>query len=382
MVRETLSQVVSRLNLSVSSPSKTTVEENKIRSGTFWSTYSIDRTLSVILGRPLTLRDEAIDIEFPDSFGSDEISRSPLNVFEEGPSKRQKLTPNTPAAFSFRFDRIVAEIKLMLYRVAQSPSRFPWPSDFPNWQTNVHEACTRLLEEMQSPDHTNYGAQRVNVVRDNAILMVELKYHHCIMLLYRPSPGIPRPSALALKFCFESAMETIRIHWELLRFRNHTQSWLDAHTVFMAGITITYCLWVSPHIRYVTPLKLFIHYAGQCVSLLRSLGERWVVALNAGRKFENLVKRTESLWKEDGIPGVATDLPPRPVEKETVSVTAADLNNGGSDAQLLLVDDLDLDWSNLDLYYENTNAWIDELGNAGDWFSLGWIDENAVPRLS
>jgi len=122
-------------------------------------------------------------------------------------------------------------------------------------QTKVHGTCTRLVEEIQSSsDHGTHNFRQPNVIHDNAMLVVELKYHHCVMLLYRPSPGILRPSALALKFCFESAMETIRIHSGLLRFRNHAQSWLDAHTIFISGITIMYYLWVvSPHIRHVTP---------------------------------------------------------------------------------------------------------------------------------
>lgn len=39
------------------------------RGGIFWSTYSTEIILAVVLGQPLSLRDEAIDVQFPDDDG-------------------------------------------------------------------------------------------------------------------------------------------------------------------------------------------------------------------------------------------------------------------------------------------------------------------------
>lgn len=54
----------------LSRQSHMSTEDEETRSSVFWSAYSLERTLSTTLGRPLTLRDEAIDVEFPGETGT------------------------------------------------------------------------------------------------------------------------------------------------------------------------------------------------------------------------------------------------------------------------------------------------------------------------
>lgn len=155
------------------------IQHEKLRSSIFWSGYSLERTLSVILGRPLTLRDEAIDIRFPGGHDSDELdntavvaaleSDSPTRTSNGPPLKRARVDTTSSthgskvesrhelAVLSFRFDRIVAEIKLMVYRVANFPHRFPWPSNRAEWQLQVHDACRHILAQAESVLHTRKG---------------------------------------------------------------------------------------------------------------------------------------------------------------------------------------------------------------------------------
>lgn len=150
-----------------------------LRSSIFWSGYSLERTLAVILGRPLTLRDEAIDIRFPGGHESDELDTTAVTAAlesgfstespRERPSKRMRLesaisnsgtmaeTTDDLAILSFRLDRIVAEIKLMVYRVANFPDRFPWPSNRTEWQLEVHEACRKILSQAEGVLHIRKG---------------------------------------------------------------------------------------------------------------------------------------------------------------------------------------------------------------------------------
>jgi hypothetical protein len=190
----------------------------ELRSGIFWSAYSLDRTLSVILGRPLTLRDEACDIEYPGKDQSEEILRSKQSPMQEPQRKRiclsQQPYPYLPAVYSFRFDRTTAEIKLMIYRVARSPARFPWPTNLGKWQEQTLQVCTELLEQARQNLKWRGRAGRRSTL-DGALPLIELKYHQCVMLLYRPSPAFPQPSSSTLTACYKSAVETIRIQSEL-----------------------------------------------------------------------------------------------------------------------------------------------------------------------
>uniref|UniRef100_L2G3R0 Phosphoribosylglycinamide synthetase n=1 Tax=Colletotrichum fructicola (strain Nara gc5) TaxID=1213859 RepID=L2G3R0_COLFN len=260
-----------------------------LRRGIFWSAYSLERTLSVVLGRPLTLRDEAIDIEFPghvgrpgdhagDSVGSSaltpESARSPHHSTKRA---RVMVNPYAAAQYSFKFDQITAEIKLMIYRVVNLPNRFPWPTDFDTWQPDVRKRCDALLEGLRAEFRRGFRRS----TSDGVVQNLELKYHHCIMLLYRPSPAITRPSFDCWKICYESAVATILINSELHRFSKLSNSWLTAHTVFVSGITFLYCLWVVPKIKQETSLVAFKSNADACSNLLKYLAKTWSVAADA-----------------------------------------------------------------------------------------------------
>jgi hypothetical protein len=343
------------------------------RCGVFWSAYSLDRTLCVILGRPLTLRDEAIDIKYPGEWDTREIDHAAIDS-QDGPEPRAKRirlpqSPYTAAIYSFRFDRITAEIKLMLYRVAQSPTRFPWPTNLAEWGGQVDSSCRELLEDArQDLKWRGLSSGRGSGLQDRTIRLVELKFHQCIMLLSRPSPALPQPSSSALVTCYESAIATIRIQSELARFANMTNSWLTAHAVFVSGITMLYCIWTSPEVRKSTNLKTFLQQADSCTKLLSSLGKTWSVAKNAQSKFEHLVHVTNDSWKSGNVSprrqsrrteNSSEVLEPRPVDNYIAP-------------ESFLIDF----WDELNFDYSlPQNLLVDELGDMGTWFDLDWLGD-------
>ena len=274
-----------------------------LRSGIFWSAYSLERTLSVILGRPLTLRDEAIDVELPGEEyplapASQGVNTGLAAQFDRSEAQNQKRTrvdysPFTASQYSFRFDRITAECKLMLYRVVNSPNSFPWPTDLPAWQQETHNKCDTLVESLLR----DLKGRSRRSTSDSTIRSLELKYHHSLMLLHRPSPAISRPSFSSLHICYNSAVKTILIYSDLHRFSKLINSWTTAHTVFVSGITFLYCLWISPQIKAETTLPAFTSTAASCTTLLRFLGKSWGVAADAVLKFERLVQHTTKSWK-------------------------------------------------------------------------------------
>ncbi|KAF7547236.1 hypothetical protein G7Z17_g7871 [Cylindrodendrum hubeiense] len=274
-----------------------------LRSGIFWSAYSLERSLAVVLGRPLTLRDEAIDVEFP---GNDDgipghpdipLQETTRSVKDASPPShkrtRLEVSPYTASHYSFRFDRIAAEIKLTLYRVVNMPDRFPWPTDLPTWQSTVHKNCDTLLDDLIRD--LKWRSRRGT--SDGAIRSLELKYHQCLMLLHRPSPAISEPSIESWKTCYESAVKTLLISAELHRFCKLTNSWLTAHNIFVSGITFLYCLWIKPNLMEETSIDTFNNHTSACSTLLKYLGKTWSVAADALEKFERLVQLTAKSWR-------------------------------------------------------------------------------------
>jgi hypothetical protein len=330
----------------------------------------------VILGRPLTLRDEAIDVEYPGEYDTAEIDHNavinkgtPRSSQPEGRQfKRARFNPSTydSARYSFRFDRITAEIKLMLYRVAQSPSRFPWPSNLVDWQQQTQEACKQLLQDLRQ-DLKWRGLSGRRGLADRTVPSIELKYHQCVMLLYRPSPAIPEPSIPALKICYESALETIKIQSDLHRFANMVNSWLTAHAIFVSGITMLYALWTSPQIRRELNPQEFSKNAESCARLLAALGKTWSVALNAHAKFERLVQVTIETWKQKSDTMLSENPTVLPdAECNTDNTGRTDFYPELENLPLNFWDDYSMD--------QGPSFFMDELGDMGSWFDLNWLE--------
>ncbi|KAL4987428.1 fungal-specific transcription factor domain-containing protein [Aspergillus falconensis] len=325
----------------------------QVRSAVFWSAYSMDRSLTTILGRPLTLRDEAIDQSFPGLDGSDEVEEAATqwhhstHDLDSNPTAAEAISPPYIACvYSLRFDRIVAEIKLMIYRVARSPRRFPWPQNLTQWQQETRATCVQLLREVQNRQRGR-SIGGVHTLSGTTVQRLELKFHQCIMLLYRPSPQIPHPRLEAIQACFNSAMSIIQIHGELHRFSNMECSWLSAHSIFVAAITMLYCLWTYPAVRGPTSLEECLSRAEKAVNLLSFLGQWWSVAREPCQKLSRLILLTREGSESSSMnPGGASNLVG--IEEEGKE----DFLSGDSRSVL-----------------------IDELGILRDLFDLGWLND-------
>lgn len=314
----------------------------------------MDRTLTTILGRPLTLRDEAIDQEFPGLEGSDEVEETATQWHQYNTQPNQEAAeiiraPYIACVYSLRFDRIVAEIKLMIYRVSRSPRRFPWPTNLDSWQQETETSCVKLLSEIRNCQRGR-PRRETNSLSGTTAQRLELKYHQCIMLLYRPSPQLPHPKPNAIQACFNSAMAIIQIHGDLHRFSNMECSWLSAHSIFVAAITMLYCIWTYPAVRGATTLSECLSRAERALQLLTFLSQWWSVALEPCQKLSHLI----SLTRERSHAGLES---------------FPDLGNGGS------IQQADSGMVHNVSHEDGRSLLIDELGILRDLFDLGWLNE-------
>ncbi|RAK94094.1 hypothetical protein BO79DRAFT_233929 [Aspergillus costaricaensis CBS 115574] len=377
------------------------------RSAIFWSAYSIDRMMATILGRPLTLRDEAIDCDFPGldvcsevEEGATEWNSSYARPAEEESSAHEPPppapllapSPYIACVFSLRFDRLVAEIKLMLYRVSRSPTRFPWPTNLADWQQKAHFACTALRHEVQARTHhqqahtylskhsmsihTFPASRDFGSISTLDLQRLELKYHHCLMLLYRPSPQIRQPTPHGIQTCFASAISTIELYSSQHRFGDMECSWLTAHAIFVASITIIYCLWTHPGVVQLSgksgPAATmaaglgFVEYGHQ---LLLSLAQTWTMAHEACQKLAHLIKITHETQNKMR----AAERDPRPPAGDTRDRTGPRRHSLATEG--LEVNELySQEDNNFGFCLDRQNCLIDELGILRDLFDIGWLD--------
>ncbi|KAL3462656.1 hypothetical protein BJX64DRAFT_299409 [Aspergillus heterothallicus] len=335
-------------------PKATTRASATQRSAVFWCAYSMDRTLTTILGRPLTLRDEAIDQNFPGT-SSNEVEGAATQWHQSSgagtvrDTTTQEVTDYLPCIYSLRFDRIVAEIKLMIYRVSRSPRRFPWPDadNLASWQAETENACRTLLEEIQSRQQGQPKVLRGrNPLSGVTVQRLEVKYHQCIMLLYRPSPQIPHPSPSAIQACFKSAMQIIQVYADLHRFSNLECSWLSAHSIFVAAITVLYYLWTYPAVSSITSIPESLSRAEIALDLLSYLSKWWSVAQEPCRKLSRLITMMREGPSQGTLQAVVQG------------------GEGGSALEASKIPDP-----------ESRSLLIDELGVLRDLFDLGWLND-------
>lgn len=76
--------------------------EQELRKRIFWSTYTLDKYLSIMFGRPRLLHDEDIDQEFPDQMNDEDMS-------QEDPTKRTGAPDGmmTASILHYRYDSSV-----------------------------------------------------------------------------------------------------------------------------------------------------------------------------------------------------------------------------------------------------------------------------------
>ncbi|KAM0332525.1 hypothetical protein ACHAQA_002808 [Verticillium albo-atrum] len=197
----------------------------------FWALYTSERNLCVILGRPFSIPDEAIE--------------TPLPELPEGHTSRALLDP-------------VAWREGMRQRITE------WISTAP---ISPAESSTQL-----APSYI-FGS----ILRNKMVL------------LYYPSPLFPTPSELEIKILAQSAGECIRDYRAAFRDGQLRFFWRTTHNLFRSGVAMAYCVHVQSTRRYAGLNQAdMMASVNMCVSILWAMVERYPAGRVYRDAFENL----------------------------------------------------------------------------------------------
>lgn len=75
---------------------------------------------------------------------------------------------------------------------------------------------------------------------------LQLAFLQATLLLHRPSPSFPLPSAEALDLCLSAARQIIQIAASAISrhlVNDLIPGWAGFYTLFMSGLTLMYCSW-------------------------------------------------------------------------------------------------------------------------------------------
>ncbi|KAL4903817.1 hypothetical protein BDW74DRAFT_185911 [Aspergillus multicolor] len=240
------------------------VFDQEMRTRIFWVVYTFDRTVCTMMGRPIGLRDEACDIRFP-------LAISDCNLTKISPDCPMYDKSTTHISYSihlFKLAQLNSEIKYIMHSVNREAPAYALPvvRDILTWQQEM----VRSLDNWHAttPSRTGGGSAKI-------VLLCRAKYHETMILLLRPSPGIPNPSEAILDECFKHALDMLQVFSELYTTANLPYNRLVVHSIFLGTLVMLNCIWKLPATAARVPVDELISNFNAAQNILSSIGEHW-----------------------------------------------------------------------------------------------------------
>ncbi|KAI0176924.1 fungal-specific transcription factor domain-containing protein [Pestalotiopsis sp. NC0098] len=253
--------------------------ENELRKRVFWSTYAFDRQISIPLGRPFAISDRDIDVPLPLDIDED--------ITEEGLASiplTQTLPPDTSTSLSsfiqiVRIRRIESDIQQSIYRVDETSETSDQTVDaflarLDHWKSLI-PLDARGKKDMQGVPFDGYDVYMVY-------------FFKCKRLLLYPQISKTPVNLRFLKECATACAGVCGAYKRLHQAMSVGYSIMALQTVFMAGLTLVYCIWISPDEIFDISTSNGIH---DCSIVLFVVAERVRTAKRYRNAFEVIRQR-------------------------------------------------------------------------------------------
>ncbi|CCT72573.1 related to purine utilization positive regulator [Fusarium fujikuroi IMI 58289] len=248
------------------------VSEADTKRRLFWVTYSFDRTLNILLGRPFTFDDFTVDIHLP----------------------RHSLVPNKrPQILHWlELQQLESEIVHKLHAVRRDDT-------------------AHVGEDTDLTEWTKEMAQRLKGWNSVALTLTDSDGHNvnwwgywyrtALLILYRPSPLRPNLSTSDTLSCYEAAKDLIQLSYLRISEGLMEFTWIDLHFQFMSGVTLVFIVWknTQARIKAKDDWVSFKSCLFQWKSILERLGMRWERIARAREALSKLADATIDLVEKD-----------------------------------------------------------------------------------
>ena len=252
-----------------------------MRRRLWWCTYSLDRLVSVCVGRPFGISDQVITTEFPSLLDDRFITHNGL--MEPPPDVLKPPTYKLVAYHYFRLRLLQSEIlqvlqfqQTRLTRASGLSERNPHmhtslPSPFLDQFSSFREWRIDIDKRLYDWKVTAPTKQQTGVAFSSEFF--DLNYWQAIIMLYRQSLSVPAmfegeyhtskevnsPTVYSMELhededrvylkVAEAGQKILRIYRQLHRIGLVNYTYLATHHLFMAGISYLYAIWHSPIVR-------------------------------------------------------------------------------------------------------------------------------------
>jgi hypothetical protein len=323
----------------------------------FWSCYAYDRELAIVMGRPPSISDHDIDVDFP--LDIDEATQD-LRVLRKAllQDRSKPATPQTSMTtfiHLLRLKRIEADIQHKIYRVDKAQSA--------EW---LYKTTDAFLEKMIAwrdaippeaiiapPDAADRHSFRGDEYRryDNYLA----SYHKAIRVLLQPRLYEKTIDPRYLELCAEACRGVCEVYKQLHARIPLVFSSVSLQTVFLAGLTLVYCMWHD-----TSNSNGFSSFGAlsDCSVILYVMTERWP----ASRKYRDMFEAVKKAVLDAILEG-------KHIPRTAVTTMKGDMQNSIHSLQVNTATDTipnDLEQMISDMTGEQMSFWddVDMIGNA------------------
>ncbi|KAL4887541.1 hypothetical protein BJY04DRAFT_212575 [Aspergillus karnatakaensis] len=244
-------------------------EQKTLRTGLFWVTYGMERSLCTNLRLPLSFPEEAITIKLDDP--APEIS-NPLFTADD-------LKKKSSANHIYRYRMLETEVHRVLY-LEEELLIFGFAS-VEEWLNDISGRLEAWYAEAQS--YTPY----------NMLEFKHVQLHHLIARIYRPTPRLRTKSPQDWDIVLRSSRKLIDDYVGQESRRRLFYPWHGVHILFETAIIALDASWCArdyPHLISDARNMVQTHIP-QCLQLLGAIGERWNEATECVNKLNPLVQK-------------------------------------------------------------------------------------------
>ncbi|KAJ3463657.1 hypothetical protein MRS44_008443 [Fusarium solani] len=236
----------------------------------FWCIYTMDRSMSIAMGRPLGINDSDITVPFPLQLTDEQLCHP-----EAAPNIAQDPRDMSTFLHVIKLRQINAAIYVSLHAASGNTIK-----DYDS------------LDAVRQAHYTNLNTWLVTAPRygpSSRLAMLQaaewfqIAYHYAVLSLYRPSRVFPVGTISALRLCADSAISLISCYNTLYAKNRISYTFVALNSLFMAAVTMLHSLRSSPVIRSELSKSIAEANIEMCQRLLRgvsngrSVGERCAV---------------------------------------------------------------------------------------------------------
>ncbi|KAH8429207.1 Zn(II)2Cys6 transcription factor [Aspergillus melleus] len=241
----------------------------------FWSTYVMNCSMAINMGRPLGIQESDITTPLPLQLTDDQ-----LNLPQAVSKPIETLIPQTTDTSTFIHIIKLRRLNAAIYQEFHSSG---------SATTQQEELRKRRDSYFSELNHWLITAPRYigTACTFQSMEWFQIAFHHAVLFLYRPSRAAPMPSSSDLRVCTESAIGLISSYSSLYARNKIKYTFVAIHSLFMAAVTMLYALRASPPLRQELTKPVVQTNVLTFLTLFRGISNGRVV----GEKCSNIVER-------------------------------------------------------------------------------------------